>query len=343
MITNIQFLRAFAALSVVIYHTNFYFRDGVHTEFQGVAIFFVISGFIMTYISRNDPTGFFYKRCIRIIPLYLLLTLALFFAKLKALLPFEIFHYLANNEGADRGLTLEVLVKSLFFIPYKNYVGNWQPVNAVGWTLNLEMYFYVLYSIALLISIRFAPAIVSIVVLSVNLFGGACAADECVFYAHDYTNYFVLGIVAYYLWRAATPLLANTKIYTMNFTALLVVVIFLLWHLSPEFIALFSREFITVMNYLLPFLVVATALFLHSTKIQCNWKPILILGEASYALYLVHTLVIGQMRSMGYVIDAQSGLGMLMLVVGISSLIAITLHYRVERPVAHYLRSVLFK
>ncbi len=324
----------------MIYHTSFQYRNGVHTEFQGVAIFFVISGFIMTHISRNDPTGFFTNRCVRIIPLYFLMTIALFLFKLKALLPFEILRYLANNEPIYAGLTLEALAKSLFFIPYKNPVGDWQPIVAVGWTLNLEMYFYILYAVALLISIRFAPVIVSAIVLSVNLLGNGCADDVCAFYAHPYTHYFVLGIAAYYLWQVGIPLLKNNK-NAFHSAGMSVLTIFFLWHLFPEVVGLFSELFITAMSYLLPFLIVVTALFLHSAQVQCNWRPFLVMGEASYALYLVHTLVIGQLRAMGNLIDAHSGLGMLLIVVTISSLIAIVLHYGIERPVTRYLRSVL--
>ena len=38
MINNIQALRAFAAISVAIYHTGFNIF-GVHTDFYGVAVF----------------------------------------------------------------------------------------------------------------------------------------------------------------------------------------------------------------------------------------------------------------------------------------------------------------
>jgi exopolysaccharide production protein ExoZ len=73
MISNLQFLRAVAAIAVVFYHTR-YQLHGVSTSFQGVALFFVISGFIMTYITREDTKNFYAKRLIRIIPLYWLST-----------------------------------------------------------------------------------------------------------------------------------------------------------------------------------------------------------------------------------------------------------------------------
>jgi len=74
MITNIQALRAYAAFAVLIYHTTYPLLPGNHTDFQGVSIFFVISGFIMTHITLKDeresrPGAFLLHRVVRIVPL----------------------------------------------------------------------------------------------------------------------------------------------------------------------------------------------------------------------------------------------------------------------------------
>jgi peptidoglycan/LPS O-acetylase OafA/YrhL len=79
MILNIQLLRGLAALAVVFYHTAFILYGNVHTDFQGVCIFFVISGFIMTYIIHTRPEHFLLRRVVRIVPLYWIITLIYFF------------------------------------------------------------------------------------------------------------------------------------------------------------------------------------------------------------------------------------------------------------------------
>lgn len=58
MIFNLQALRFLAALAVVYYHTGFGVL-GVSTEFGAVSVFFVISGFIMTMITRDSADRFF--------------------------------------------------------------------------------------------------------------------------------------------------------------------------------------------------------------------------------------------------------------------------------------------
>ena len=76
MLFNLQLLRGFAALGVVFYHTDFRLAGDWHTDFSGVAIFFVISGFIMCFITRDDADGFLAKRFIRIVPTEFFLDIA---------------------------------------------------------------------------------------------------------------------------------------------------------------------------------------------------------------------------------------------------------------------------
>ncbi len=87
MIVNIQYLRAFAAINVVIYHiigtaTDYGKRPEIHSFFEGwgengVDIFFVISGFVMMHsqnINQKDTVSFIYSRLTRIVPIYWILT-----------------------------------------------------------------------------------------------------------------------------------------------------------------------------------------------------------------------------------------------------------------------------
>jgi peptidoglycan/LPS O-acetylase OafA/YrhL len=56
-----------AALGVVFYYTDFRLPGDWSTDFFGVSTFFVISGFIMCFISRDDVGAerFLMKRAIR--------------------------------------------------------------------------------------------------------------------------------------------------------------------------------------------------------------------------------------------------------------------------------------
>jgi peptidoglycan/LPS O-acetylase OafA/YrhL len=124
----IQVLRFLAAFSVMMVHLPV-----IGFGIWGVDIFFVISGFIMMYVTENNQKNFLVKRIIRIVPLYWILTLGVF--------SIAIFYPdLLNNTTAN----FEHLIKSLFFIPFdKNGSGHF-PILFLGWTLNFEVIFYIL-------------------------------------------------------------------------------------------------------------------------------------------------------------------------------------------------------
>ena len=72
-IDSIQILRFLAAFSVMMVHLPL-FGFGA----WGVDIFFVISGFIMMYVTESNERNFLVKRIIRIVPLYWMLTMGVF-------------------------------------------------------------------------------------------------------------------------------------------------------------------------------------------------------------------------------------------------------------------------
>ena len=160
MISNIQLLRGLAAFAVAFYHAGYVIPGTVYSDFLAVPIFFVISGFIMTHITRVSSDYFLLHRLIRIVPLYWLATLA--YAALVAVI------YPVMGKHSDNVVTISTLLRDLFFIPRLDDDGVLIfPVLSVGWTLNLEMYFYLIFAGALQISRRAAPVIVAVVVLIV--------------------------------------------------------------------------------------------------------------------------------------------------------------------------------
>ncbi len=110
----------------------------------GVDLFFVISGFVMFTASRRlagRPDGwrvFMQRRIERIVPLYWLLTLAKTAITLAA-----------PGLAPTTRLSAWNLAASFLFIPARDAAGIVRPVLPVGWTLNYEMLFYVLFAAAL--------------------------------------------------------------------------------------------------------------------------------------------------------------------------------------------------
>ncbi|MCD2517738.1 acyltransferase [Massilia sp. G4R7] len=150
----IQALRGVAVLFVVLTHARYYFLDTptwplaeqlLRPGAMGVDLFFVISGFIMVYTTRHvagtprDAFDFLVRRFARIWPLYAVITLAWLTVAHSG------FGWLTNWPP------FKALLLSLSFQPVD--IENPLYFSAslpLGWTLNFEMYFYVVFGLCLL-------------------------------------------------------------------------------------------------------------------------------------------------------------------------------------------------
>ncbi|OCJ15107.1 exopolysaccharide biosynthesis protein [Rhizobium sp. AC44/96] len=137
---GIQYLRAFAALAVVVFHAAEKVGEHFAIGAAGVDVFFVISGFIMWVISDRRPMSpqqFLFDRVRRIAPSYWLVTAVMIVGAVVGLFP-------------NLKLTASHIIASLFFVPMRSPSnGEIWPVLVQGWTLNFEIFFYVLFAGAL--------------------------------------------------------------------------------------------------------------------------------------------------------------------------------------------------
>ena len=196
---SIQALRGLAALFVVFQHVRF-----LNFGAFGVDIFFCISGFMIMFTTEKSTKYFFRKRLIRILPLYYLMT----FGTYAMLLFFpSMFQQTRHN--------LSYLVKSLLFIPFDIGGGIIQPLVRIGWTINCEMLFYLLFFIAFHISMKYrgliCSAFLAVLVGAVQICApaisswqspiGGILSPVLMFYGDPVMLEFIFGILAYYLLR----------------------------------------------------------------------------------------------------------------------------------------------
>jgi len=147
-LANVQALRGIAATMVVFFHALVYFFSfPVNVPMprwasfgaSGVDVFFVISGFVMVYVTRNRfgsfaaQGRFLLDRVLRIYPFYWVATLPV----IVACVLFPKLTFISLNGGT--------LLDSLLLLPQKDF-----PLLRVGWTLVHEMYFYIVFSFFLL-------------------------------------------------------------------------------------------------------------------------------------------------------------------------------------------------
>ncbi|WP_237480384.1 acyltransferase family protein [Lichenibacterium dinghuense] len=152
-LSNIQVLRGVAALLVVVFHARGELDGlGIRTRLPdllggafGVDLFFVVSGLVMVHASAplfgaaRSALPFMGKRLARIVPLYWAVT-ALF----VLLDPTD-----ARGTLGRRAFG-QFVALSLFFVPYVAPANDdaW-PVYSLGWTLDYEMAFYLCFALVL--------------------------------------------------------------------------------------------------------------------------------------------------------------------------------------------------
>jgi exopolysaccharide production protein ExoZ len=329
VISNLQILRGLAALGVVFYHTAYLLPGDWHTEFFGVSTFFVISGFIMCFITRDpeggDATarGFMMRRVIRIVPLYWLCTLALI-----VLLNRPPITHGIGAISAWASVNLPSLLRSLFFVPSETF-----PMLGVGWTLNFEIYFYVVFAFAILLSRKFAPVIAAGIVYAVFKVSGFGADNWLLkYYSHGYISFFLLGVGLFYAWWF-------TKDYLTKFPIWIRLPLIVICGLTVA--AVYGSQFIPPQRDLLtfvyfPVLLVAAAVFAASAGADITWRPLVLLGDASYAIYLTHTITITEFRP--YMPAFTESLWSTLLIVIIATAVGIAVHIFIERPILRWTR-----
>ncbi len=139
----------------------------------GVSFFFVLSGFLITYILLHEKTqtstvqlkNFFMRRILRIWPLYYC---TLLFAFLSS--------YLINMIGLDsssNGYEPNWILSALFLENYQNIffndVGNVSPM-PVLWSLCIEEHFYILWGLALyFFPAKRIPLLIIILIISATI------------------------------------------------------------------------------------------------------------------------------------------------------------------------------
>lgn len=326
-IVSLQIIRGLAAFCVLVNHNcmDLYLRNQP-TVFGkaelgtiGVPLFFLLSGFVLLHsLTKStkyigNPGLFMLKRIARIIPLYWLLT------GLTALLLF----FLPSLFKSEHSLTILTFAKSLFFLQR-------EPLLGVGWTLNYEMFFYLILFISLLITRKFFVW-VSLGLLALCWLLGKTGIN--LFYFSDWLLYFLAGIFIFALSERESKLLQK---------------------LRDGRIILACGNLILLGIYFwkpasMPFL--GIGLFLSSLSIRGESKnPILqnltknflFLGEISYSLYLSHFFSIGTVDKLGLYFNLNPNL---ILVLGINiSIGAGYLVYKfVEYPSMRFLYKLLDK
>jgi exopolysaccharide production protein ExoZ len=336
-ISGIQLLRAIAATAVVVSHVQYDFVHHltlphvlpVYLSFlgAGVHLFFVISGFIMVYSSASlfgrsgGSTEFLLRRVARIVPLYWTVT--------TLMLGYDLVR---GFSIADSSAPL--VVTSYFFIPYLRPSGEMGPLYGVGWTLNYEMFFYVIFSVGIFATRMTAIcSIVGILILFSTIHALADGLPlPFSFWFDPIILEFGIGIVLGVAYQG------NIRLpHTAGLCLLFAAIAGFVWTSTPGHMVLPSWIGLGMPS---SFAVAAVTL----TNRPFDFPLINRLGDASYAIYLVHPMLIAMARMLakhGYLQPAAMPWTYLAVVVATSIGTALIVYEYFEKPLTASCRRAL--
>lgn len=294
--SDIQGLRAFAVISVVLYHAGVPFMPG---GYVGVDVFFVISGFLITsHILREvRDTGrinlahFYSRRARRILPAsFLVLVLSVVSAVLwfPPLLLEEIWR------GAVA--TALYIPNVLFAVEGTNYLAESTPsLFQHYWSLGIEEQFYILWPLALLLGLHVCQTNRSLLIVVCVITFTSFVACVAATYIEQSFAFFMLPTRAWELlvggalatamsaprWRLNERLAGILG--WLGFTSLIACVgIFNSTTAFPGFAAA------------APVLATAAVILSGATRTSfsantlLSLRPLVFVGSISYSLYLIH-------------------------------------------------------
>jgi exopolysaccharide production protein ExoZ len=282
---GIQYLRALAALMVVVFHLDLQLVGlGRAVTLPvgmagGVDIFFVISGTIMWITTCHRPPSpmrFMVRRIVRVVPLYWAVTL--FTAGVLLIAP-----GLLRTGRLDEAH----VIASLLFVPWPSpALPGLFPLVVPGWTLNYEMAFYLLFALCLPFAVRTRVMLVLAVLLAAVALGRLVAPgplSPLAFYTAPVVLEFGCGVLLGWLWTRTVSLRRVPAV----IAALLIVGGLATMLILPESA---DRRFL---YWGLPATaIVAGMLAVEAQAVMPRWRLPLLLGTASYSLYLTHPIVL---------------------------------------------------
>jgi len=302
-------LRWFAALAVFLYHfgnpgwlPNF-FKNVQLNGLLGVQFFFVLSGYVLATRYFHDsprPAKFFVARFARIGPMYYV---GLFLS---------VIYYLYQTNHID---LIPFIVHALGLQAWSSEMDYAVSFNGPAWTISVEIFFYALFPLLISLSRRFSRGIVRslVTILLGSSWGAILILVHIVRYGPlesgiqelpndflwftalpiHYLGLFIAGIGAAHLTVSLGPIRDRSVIrLALNSNALLsglfAALLFVNFDSAQHpYLAIFVRFSLAS----IPVGLLLTSLHLNPKSLASKFlgmSPLVFLGRASYAFYIIH-------------------------------------------------------
>lgn len=309
-------LRAIAALGVIIHHIEqFKGMNGigfsnVNLSFlihnlgkAGVDLFFVLSGFLITYLLLQEKNNnnnhinigkFYLRRIFRIWPLYYLIML-ISFVVIPVISKFPVFEYnssLLNSITNPANYSFKTVALYLGFLPQ---FGNIVVGASQSWSIGIEEQFYLIMPLAITFlrkKVFFILVLLASLVffcLTINL-NSVLSIDSNIAYFFRVLSYFnfqflLIGVVGGYLYFYDLKKVSNLTKSKFGYLSLIVLILFLSIFLVFE--NKINHFILGILFLLLIFFTINS-----SNKLVFRNNIMSYLGKISYGIYMYHPFVL---------------------------------------------------
>ena len=343
LVSNLQALRGVAAAMVVAHHCKDFLAQSlpmakdIHLGAAGVDIFFVLSGVVITLSASTTitPQDFMLRRIVRVVPMYWL-----------ALVPIGLFLLVGLSPvgvTAQDG-TIANYLKSMFFVPFERSHGAIMPLLGVGWTLNYEMFFYLVFAMSLILPVALRGMAIVGVIGGLVLAGIVFQPEQTqlFFYTNPILLEFVAGVILARWWmktdgQTVHPLLGWGIVGAG--AALFVIMA------RPEGFDQLAAHRVLIFG-VPAMLVVLGALLLHRANVRAEGRFWELMGAASYAVYLFHPILLQILEKIALKLGLEQASVMEMTVLAvaafvISQAVGTAIHLLIEIPITRKLGRAL--
>ncbi|MBC6470770.1 acyltransferase family protein [Actinomadura alba] len=329
---ELDLLRFAAALAVLLFHFTGFGGGGAWPDpsrdifpllgevtrygYLGVDLFFVISGFVILMSVWGRTAGEFgVSRIVRLMPAY------------WAAVLLGLVIYLATGLGKGKpGLVLP----NLTMLQGGLGTGN---VDAVFWTLWVELHFYVLIALLAAVGLTYRRCIMF---MTAWLFLGLYA-DEGeskllqVLVIPTWNAYFVAGMALFLIYRFGSTLL----LWGFVGVSWLMALHWGAWRAGNVFTGVTDGAVAAVITGIFAIM----ALVAIRKLSWLSWRGLTVLGALTYPLYLTHSQI--ALPVLDWIYPGMNRWAALAVVMAASLLLAYVIHRLVERPAAAWLRDRL--
>lgn len=337
-------VRAFASWWVVFFHSAFLLPVSlpalywfVRLGYLGVDLFFVLSGFIISYnywnrlapFSAGAYRGFLWLRLARLYPVHLFTLL------LSALLLLGVrVSGAAYTKDFSTWTLPNFLANAAMVHAWRlHYVESW---NNASWSISCEWFAYLLFPLLVISQLNKLPARLALTaaVLLPAIYASCAQAGFPLPFALliKVITEFAAGSLVYHVYARSQTAPRSTWLFTSSvaLASVLAIAALAIFHtLSPDWLAL-----------LFPLLILAVARSSGPLRAFLGSRPLVYWGKVSYSLYMTHNVTLWLLKALLPIRRPGPPLLVSVTYIVCIALAAVLTYHVVEEPARKWMRSL---